>query len=128
MFRIVRSPGLKFRWFVLVLSVGDVPIWGGLEVEKGWGGGQWMIKWRKGNERDDTESSHGKRLRGDEVTWRKETGRRETGGTETGGKSTGRKATGAKETGERETGGDNQHLQNAQTVGTRRNRRNLPII
>lgn len=61
-----------------------------------------MIKWRRGNERDDTESSHGKKLRGDEVTWRKETGRRETGGTKTGGKSTGRKATGAKETGERE--------------------------
>ena len=101
---------------------------GGTRSGEGVGGGQWMIKWRRCNERDDKESSHGKRLRGDEVTWRKETGRRETGGTETGGKSTGRKATGAKETGDRETGGDNQHFQNAQTVGTRRNRRNLPII
>lgn len=38
MFPVVRSPGLKFKWFVLVLSVGDVPIWGGTRSGEGVGG------------------------------------------------------------------------------------------
>ena len=52
-------------------------------------GGQWMIKWGEGDEKDARESSPqpGRRLRGDKATGWKEAGRKETEQKEMGQKT-----------------------------------------